>query len=277
MPKKKSLLDDFDALFAEQKTPEQQLKEKKDQTRLNLATNPTYQDSVDFNRQNPGKKSIFPEQKQTYSFTLPQTGEKITTDSESTYLSGLQKAGILKSPEKPKTNKQLYDDRYYGLLLKSKSNKLSSKERAELSKMQSDKGSKKDNEKSYEQLVKEWEKMGDIENTAVETGEIDPNTKQPMTKPFYPESARNIAGSKVDEAEQELKWRDISQETGIPVDQAKTVYEQGKATILPIMQDYKDKKLPYTPEGLKQVLNEKLAQFGIDYEDLLEFDKRLSQ
>ena len=205
-------------------------------------------------------------------------GIQSLSDEQGRLLYGAPQWDKLKKGESATTR---YNNIKKSLMLKELNNTLSKDDKAKLERIRKQEKAGKEGQ-SFSELLKDYKTYDDLVNATMEVpadsldakGNKIPYVKE---KPYYPEQIRTIAKPRLDKTNMDMKWMSISEETGLPTEQVKTLYEQGKAAVLPIMQDYKNGKLPYSPDGFKKILNDKLAPFGIDYEDLLEFDKRLSQ
>ena len=272
--------EDFKRLFGKYpsgyKTPAQRLKDAMAQTNLNLATNPTRKDTLDYNRQHPGKPLT-----RGYKLVVPETGDTLKFKTPTSYLAAIKK---LKEKPKTKTAKQLYDEKLYTLRLKQLNGTITPDELARLNKITGKKTSKSTD---LAGIKKKLDLARAIQATPADSLDAQGNPVIDMggyaipskVNKKYPEALRQKAAQDEQTILNEQKWQAIANEYQNPIDEIKSSYQKAIDIVLPLLEQQRNAPM-FTEKGFEQYVNKKLLENGItnmDYEDFINIDRALGK
>jgi len=235
-------------------SPKSQVEEMEAQNLFNLATQPTREDSLMYDRLHPGKKSIFGEEEE----------EKW-------------------DPEKAA------EHRYWHLAIKASKGTASKKELSELAKLRqyryAPKSGKSDKGKSLSDKRKEFAgRIKGAENTLgakIKVGEErDPEGQyRPVYGPKYSEALRDEATrtqSAYSDSLFYLNEAERLQKEGLDITpgQLKRTIDEGTAIATELMNQWQSGELDVPRAELEAMINERLKPLGMDLDDVDYFSRR---
>ncbi len=225
-------------------SPGSKLDVMKDQNLLNLATQPTREDSLMYDRLHPGEKSIFPE-KEKYDF------------------------------------KKAREQRYAYLVSKASKGQASQEELNELARLRQYKYAPKEGKKGKSSSDKQKEyinRMKEAENILSATKKEGTEWDAPIV-PKYSEDLRDIA-KQTQAAYADsvffLREADRLQKSGLditPGQLSRTVAE-GTAIASELMNQWQNGELDVPREELEAMINERLKPLNMDLDDVIYFSRK---